>query len=93
MTKVRVLGHTEYARFYFRAKCCLLQKITVTEDGDAADVQKSTIKWKSGKGPDSKKRKAGDEDFETTSFIEWFGDDDHILGSLFRDDFFPDAIR
>ncbi|CAM0138213.1 hypothetical protein VKS41_001454 [Umbelopsis sp. WA50703] len=71
----------------------LTKKITVTEDGDAADVHKSTIKWKSGKGPDSKKRKAGDEDFETTSFIEWFGDDDHILGSLFRDDFFPDAIR
>ncbi|KAG2176400.1 hypothetical protein INT43_005634, partial [Umbelopsis isabellina] len=71
----------------------LTKKITVTEDGDAADVQKSTIKWKSGKGPDSKKRKAGEEDFETTSFIEWFGDDDHILGSLFRDDFFPDAIR
>lgn len=92
MTKVRFIN-TVPAQGYIEANFCPSQKITVTEDGDAADVQKSTIKWKSGKGPDSKKRKAGDEDFETTSFIEWFGDDDHILGSLFRDDFFPDAIR
>jgi hypothetical protein len=59
------------------------QKITVSEDGESAEVETSDIKWKSGKGPDSKKRKAG-EDTEGASFIEWFTDDDHILGSLFR---------
>ncbi|GAB5587556.1 hypothetical protein Unana1_02456 [Umbelopsis nana] len=70
----------------------LTKKITVSEDGESAEVETSDIKWKSGKGPDSKKRKAG-EDMEGASFIEWFTDDDHILGSLFRDDFFPDAIN
>ncbi|KAH8548517.1 hypothetical protein BGW37DRAFT_506446 [Umbelopsis sp. PMI_123] len=66
----------------------LTKKITVNEDGETAQVEKATVNWKNGK-----KRKAGAEDEEVTSFIDWFANDDHIIGSFFRDDFFPDAIN
>jgi len=70
----------------------LTKTITVSEEGETAEVEKATINWRNGKGPKTKKRKADDDD-EPASLIEWFTDEDHILGSLLRDDFFPDAIR
>ncbi|KAL1928874.1 hypothetical protein VTP01DRAFT_2660 [Rhizomucor pusillus] len=66
------------------------------EDGNSGKVlSKSTIDYHSGKAPNAKKRKAGEEEDDdfTASFLQWFEDDSIIPGIMLSEEIFPAAVE
>ncbi|KAI8990207.1 hypothetical protein BDB01DRAFT_780440 [Pilobolus umbonatus] len=69
----------------------LTKEFAVDSDDEGNIISKSTIEYKEKKGP-TKKRKIDEDEFSST-FLDWFTNDDIMTGFSLSEEIFPSAIE